>query len=258
MTAWAVASCVVLAAGTVAWPLPGSRARVRRVFGSARWPRGRPASRSASAPPPYRALAAAALAGTVALAVLFGGVVAGVIAAAYGAVALRAAAARIRVRERARLRAELLDAVGSAAADLRAGIPAGTALSAVAAVPAGTDPAGTDPIRLRVAAAVRLAEQTGAPLADVLERIEADARGTDRARAASAAQAAGATATAWLLAALPAGGIGLGYAIGTDPLGVLLHTPAGALCAFGALGLQLTGLGWARWLHRPAGSDGAS
>ncbi|WP_238359227.1 MULTISPECIES: type II secretion system F family protein [Micromonospora] len=94
-------------------------------------------------------------------------------------------------------------------------------------------------------AAVRLADRTGAPLADLIERIEADARSADRAVAAAAAQAAGARATAWLLAALPLGGIALGYGIGTDPLQVLLHTPIGGACAVAAIALQVVGLLWA-------------
>jgi tight adherence protein B len=91
----------------------------------------------------------------------------------------------------------------------------------------------------------RLAEQTGAPAADLVERIEADARAADRARAGAAAQAAGAQATALLLAALPLAGIGLGYTIGADPLQVLLHTPLGAACAVGAVLLQCGGMLWA-------------
>ncbi len=88
----------------------------------------------------------------------------------------------------------------------------------------------------------------GAPLADLVERIEADARSTDRGLAAATAQASGARATAWLLAALPLGGIGLGYGIGVDPLQVLLHTPVGGACAVAAVGLQVIGLLWAERL----------
>ena len=99
----------------------------------------------------------------------------------------------------------------------------------------------------------RLAEQTGAPAADLVERIEADARAADRAQASAAAQAAGAQATALLLAALPIGGIALGYAIGADPLQVLLHTSLGAACAVGAALLQCAGLFWAdRLTNGPA------
>ncbi len=107
----------------------------------------------------------------------------------------------------------------------------------------------TSPVdsRLRdlTAAVWRLAERTGAPVADLVDRIEADGRAADRGRAAAAAHAAGARATALLLAGLPAGGIALGYAIGVDPLRVLLRTPLGAACVAGALILQLGGLAWA-------------
>jgi tight adherence protein B len=91
----------------------------------------------------------------------------------------------------------------------------------------------------------RLAERTGAPAADLVERIEADARTADRAHASAAAQAAGAQATALLLAALPLGGIALGYGIGVAPLQILLHTTLGGGCAIGAALLQSAGLLWA-------------
>jgi tight adherence protein B len=102
-------------------------------------------------------------------------------------------------------------------------------------------------------AAFRLAEETGAPLADLLERIEADARAVDRAWTAGTAEAAGARATAVLLAALPLGGVALGYALGVDPLQVLLHTPIGAACACAGLLLQVVGLLWADRLTTTAG-----
>jgi tight adherence protein B len=94
------------------------------------------------------------------------------------------------------------------------------------------------------AAVWRLAERTGAPAADLVERIEADARAADRARASAAAEAAGAQMTGILLAALPFGGIALGYSIGAEPLDVLLHSPIGAGCAIGAVLLQSAGLLW--------------
>ncbi|SNT57320.1 tight adherence protein B [Asanoa hainanensis] len=106
-----------------------------------------------------------------------------------------------------------------------------------------------DPLARLARSAVTLAERTGAPLADLVDRIEADARAGDRARDAAAAQAAGAQATALLLAALPLGGLLLGYAIGSDPIAVLLHTPLGALCALGAVALQILGLAWSQRLQ---------
>lgn len=120
-------------------------------------------------------------------------------------------------------------------------------------IPSDTEALPDRPGRL-AQAAVRLADRTGAPLAELVERIEADARSTDRGLAAAAAQAAGARATAWLLAALPLGGIGLGYGIGVDPLDVLLHTPIGGGCAIVAVALQVVGLLWADRLGAvPAG-----
>jgi tight adherence protein B len=242
------AVCLVLAAVAVSWPGPGRRARRRRILAGAG-----PTARHLPVPRwlgrlrrPGRVQVGLLVAAAVVLAIAVGGVVAGIVAGVYGALATRTVHRRGAERSRTARRAELLDQLGSAAADLRAGLPADTAL---ASLRAATD----EPLLPRVRAAVVLAERTGAPLADVLERIEADARGADRSRLASAAQAAGSRATAWLLAALPAAGIALGYAIGADPLEVLLHTPIGAACAVGALALQLAGLGWAGRLTRPVG-----
>ena len=180
--------------------------------------------------------AAAAGAGFV-----LGGWVAASVAATYGALALRGVTRRARRQSEAAARSRSLDDLCSLAADLRAGLPP----AAVGRVP-GAAARGGDPRIAELTAAVwRLAERTGAPAADLVERIEADARAADRARASAAAQAAGAQATAILLAALPAGGIALGYSIGTDPLGILLHTGLGAACALGAVALQCAGLLWA-------------
>ncbi|PWR15185.1 hypothetical protein DKT69_12325 [Micromonospora sicca] len=132
--------------------------------------------------------------------------------------------------------------------------PGGPARSPEASVPDRPD--GPARVAELARAAVRLADRTGAPLAELLERIEADARAADRGLAAAAAQAAGARATAWLLAALPLGGIGLGYAIGVDPVAVLLHTPVGGASAVAAVGLQVGGLLWAERLGAAPGRVG--
>jgi tight adherence protein B len=172
------------------------------------------------------------------LGLILGGWVAAVVAASYAALGLRGVVRRARRRRTAAARSRSLDHLCSLAADLRAGLPP-------AAVSRGDGP-GTDPRIADLTAAVwRLAERTGAPAADLVERIEADARAADRAQASAAAQAAGAQATAMLLAALPAGGIALGYSIGADPLRILLHTGLGAACALGAVLLQCAGLLWA-------------
>ncbi|MGH8791028.1 MAG: type II secretion system F family protein, partial [Stackebrandtia sp.] len=60
---------------------------------------------------------------------------------------------------------------------------------------------------------------------------------------------AGAAASARLLAFLPVTGLLLGEAVGVEPTALLLHTPLGAACAFGAAALQAAGL---MWSHRIA------
>ncbi|BCJ72116.1 hypothetical protein CS0771_16600 [Catellatospora sp. IY07-71] len=143
-------------------------------------------------------------------------------------------------RSATRQRADSLDLIGAAAAELRAGAVGG--VGGVLLLP------DAELDRL-VHAARRLADGTGAPLAELLERLEAQSRAADRADAAAAAQAAGAQLTAVLLAALPVGGLGLGYLIGVDPLRILLHTPVGVGCACGAAVLQAAGLAWTRRLQ---------
>lgn len=219
---------------------------------------------------------------------IFGGPVAAAVSLVYGALTARALARRIAKRSDTTARARQLDDLCALAADLRAGLPPAAAADLPTTLSTGTPPptihhgegppstdslraARTSPNRglagavskhavhheLRITALTtavwRLAEQTGAPAADLIDRIEADARTADRAQASAAAQAAGAQATALLLAALPLGGIALGYAIGADPLQVLLHTPLGAACAAGAVLLQCAGLFWSdRLTNGPA------
>jgi Flp pilus assembly protein TadB len=271
---WLVAAtCLVAAAVVLGWP---QRSRPARLLAASR-PEGRSLRARVEALSGPRAMiltiALAALAGT-----LVAGPVAGVVAGGYGAIAVRSILRRRTSRATAAMRTRSLDALCGLAADLRAGLPAGAA--PVGAALAGsadpgpplagsmrmhslqtgatsggrsgstdpaTGPAGIEDRRMAqlAGAAWRLAERTGAPIADLVERIEADARATDRADASAAAQAAGARATAWLLAGLPVGGIALGYTIGADPLAVLLHTPIGAACATGAIALQVAGLTWA-------------
>jgi tight adherence protein B len=135
-----------------------------------------------------------------------------------------------------------------------AGTPVGRSLGAVGttARSAGGSQRCAVVIRQRVRAAVRVAEVAGAPLADLLDRLDADLRARRLVALHSAAQAAGATATSALLAALPVAGIGLGYALGVDPGHQLLHTRLGAGCVLAALALQLAGLAWVGRIARGA------
>jgi tight adherence protein B len=187
------------------------------------------------------------LAGAVLAALLAGGPVAGTVAAVYAALAGRALRRRSARRRTATARSAALDDLVALAADLRAGLPpvAAHRLELTPAAAGRPGPAPADRLARLTASVWRLAERTGAPAADLVERIEADARAADRAVAKAAAQGAGAQATAMLLAGLPLGGIGLGVGIGADPVRVLLHTPIGAACAIGAVLLQCGGLLWA-------------
>ncbi|MEH1055971.1 hypothetical protein V6U89_12255 [Micromonospora sp. CPCC 206171] len=223
---------------------------VRTADTSARWPgalatgwpltqaQGAEGFRALLAPlvaHPRRTLLLVGLA-AAALGALAAGPVAGILLAGYGALGARALLRRRVVRHAVGERRRRLDQLCGLAADLRAGLP----------VPTPDDDG--DRLASLSRAAVRLADRTGAPLAELLERVEGDARALDRGLAAASAQAAGARATALLLAALPLGGIGLGYGIGADPVAVLLHTPVGAVSALTAMGLQIGGLLWAERL----------
>ncbi len=206
---------------------------------------------------PWRTVASGASL-VCALAVAAGGPVAGVVAAVYAVLVGRALVRRANSRQAVAARVNALDELAAIAADLRAGLPVPSPLASgllSAALPASSRLDARVPLPAPIASAGRLgelassvwrlAEQTGAAAADLVERIEADGRAADRAAASAAAQAAGAQATALLLAALPLGGIGLGLAIGANPIHVLLHTPLGAACAITAVLLQAGGLLWA-------------
>jgi tight adherence protein B len=172
---------------------------------------------------------------------MFAGPVAAVISAGYAATGGVVVTSRRRAAADAKAFAAALAAIGAVAADLRAG---GDPLVALARVQPALQPAAASSMSRRVGAALRVADDTGAPLAELLDRLETDGRTLARARAAATAQASGAQATAWLLAALPAAGIALGTGVGADPVGVLLRTPLGAACAGGAMTFQILGLAW--------------
>jgi len=225
----------------------------------AAWWRG---PRAARWGPPAAALAGAGvgfvLAGPVAAAAL----------SAYGAagfVIARGFAARRAVRRAQRLAG---DAVLGFAADLRAGLALGPAWRAaeealrqaesglLARGRGGRDRGGAGtggPVTVvaqRLAAATALAEACGAPLADVLERLDTHLRAVQRAQAAADSEAAGVRASAALLAVMPLAGLGLGVAVGVDPWRVLLHTPVGSAALGLAVVLQLVGIAWtARLAH---------
>jgi len=106
-----------------------------------------------------------------------------------------------------------------------------------------------------VAACWRVAVGSGAGLAAGLGRLENALRAERRQRDELRAQLAGAWSTVTVLALLPVVGLGLGAALGADPLGVLLHSTAGLVCLVAGLLLEACGLFWAARIVR-AGEAG--
>ncbi|MFJ8854521.1 type II secretion system F family protein [Streptomyces sp. NPDC102437] len=106
-----------------------------------------------------------------------------------------------------------------------------------------------------VAACWRVAVDGGAGLAVGLDRLEGALRAERRRREELRAQLAGAWSTVAVLALLPVLGLGLGAALGADPLRVLLHTPAGLVCLVTGGLLEAAGLCWAARIVR-AGEAG--
>jgi tight adherence protein B len=191
-------------------------------------------------------------AGFGALGLTLGGPVAGTVAASYGAAAVVMLNRRSRTKNESQSRVVAVDAVAALAAELRAGAAVGPALATIRASVEGPRVvgAGAHAVAGRLTAAIELAETSGAPLADVLDRLDSHLRAAERARSTAEAQAAGALASAALLAVMPVAGAGLGVLVGINPAQVLLHTPIGAACLCAAVLLQLAGLAWSARLSR--------
>jgi tight adherence protein B len=264
MTGTLATAMLLVAAAVVAVP-GGSRARLARLTGR-RWiawsdlvGSGRRALLRVQGAQRWAVPLAGC--GSGLLAAVGYGPVAGVVVAAYGGLAARLLVRRHTTRVTREALHHTLDGLACLVGDLRAGIPPATALDAalplLTAEPGATsmadlarqaDSSVRGQVLGRLAAAWQVAEAAGAPLGDVLERLDAEVRSAERARALAAAQAASSQVTAVLLGALPVAGVALGYGMGADPLAVLLETPVGAACAITAVVLQLAGLGWTRRL----------
>ncbi|WP_237285927.1 type II secretion system F family protein [Streptomyces niveus] len=96
-----------------------------------------------------------------------------------------------------------------------------------------------------VAACWRVAVDGGAGLAAGLERLGATLRAQRDQEDALRAQLAGAWSTVVVLALLPLVGLAMGWAMGADPMNVLLHTPAGLSCLVVGGLLEAVGFWWA-------------
>jgi len=161
-------------------------------------------------------------------------------------------------------RGQIIEALDVLAADLSAGRPPIDALEGAASVsvdfqvayaaaklggdvPGALDLAAEAPgakgLRA-LAAAWRVAEESGAAFATLAERLAASLRADEAIHRQTEASLAGARSTARLLAALPIFGIALGYSLGAEPLTFLTATPSGWLCLATGLTLTAAGLHW--------------
>lgn len=142
---------------------------------------------------------------------------------------------------------ERASALGLPTADaLRSAVRHGTAMAPGAGLhrkSAGLSP-GQRTVWLDVAACFEICEASGAPIAAVLSRL-ADRLEVEQDTAELRETAlAGPRSTVRLLTWLPFIGLGLGMAMGVDPLGVLLGGPLGWACLGAGLVLVICGRWW--------------
>jgi tight adherence protein B len=152
--------------------------------------------------------------------------------------------------------AGLLAVVEAVVTQMRAGADPAVAWSVAGEIVAGADlaPGGpaaseaADTVTGRaVSAAWRLADRTGAPLADTLDGLCVGLRQQTEVAAAIDGELAAPRATARLLALLPLAGLAIGQLIGADPLQVLMSSLLGRCCAAAGAVLLVTGQLWMRW-----------
>jgi tight adherence protein B len=195
-----------------------------------------------------------------------------------GAAAVPLVARRLRAVERNRAKERRARGVvalcGTAAGELRAGLQPVQALVAAAESTGGLGAAeglvlaavrfgGDVPEALRqaagepganglagLAACWQVAVDGGAGLAAGFDRLEAALRAEQHQREGLRAQLAGAWSTVTVLALLPVVGLAMGWALGADPLRVLLHTSAGLACLTAGGLLEAAGLWWAARIVR--------
>jgi tight adherence protein B len=116
---------------------------------------------------------------------------------------------------------------------------------------------GREPrIWCELAACFDIAEASGCPLADVLARFAAQLEVEDDAEAARQTALAGPKATVGLLTWLPLMGLGLGMALGVDPLAILVGTPLGIAALGAGAALTVSGRIWSARLVRTAAGAG--
>lgn len=256
-----VVAALFLAAAVEVWQ-PSPRRLIDLRLGSSGAPLGRRTVRPATALVPVGTLVLVRSDGPALVIGL-------ALVAAAIAVAELAAQARRHATERRRRR-DWVDALSFLAAELRAGALPDVALRSVASEEPDLAPVaraasrGGDVVALlrtaaaapgadaleAVASAWRVAERSGAPVADVLTGLVERIRDEVELEREVEAELAPARATARVMAVLPVMGLALGAGSGADPVHVVTSTWPGAACAALGIGFAVVGL---VWMERVAG-----
>ncbi|WP_219995710.1 type II secretion system F family protein [Schumannella sp. 10F1B-5-1] len=139
-----------------------------------------------------------------------------------------------------------------------AAIDEGTPLATAIADALAEFDADLEAVWAPVAAAWRVAEVSGAPLAPTLDRLARVLAGLDESAREVEVALAGPTASARIVTALPVVGILFGLAIGADTIATLFTTGPGLVCLVVGLGLMAGGALWSRRLVRSARSTDAT
>ena len=142
--------------------------------------------------------------------------------------------------------AEDCPVLARAASGARLGADVGDQLAGAASAP------GMGGMAL-IAAAWRVSERSGAPVADVLAGVAENLRRERRMRGLVEAELAAARSTGHIMAALPFLAILLGFAAGADPLRFLFGEAVGQLLVLGGVVLTAAGVLWIDRLARPRG-----
>lgn len=160
-----------------------------------------------------------------------------------------------------------VDAVLAVAAALRAGAAPAEAWrrcwgvvapDGVPSLPDARSRCADDRHAAAVVAGARLAARTGAPLAEVLERVGASLAQDEAVEGQRRAALAGPQATVRVLSWLPVVGAALGWSLGADPVGVLLDGGTGTALLTGAGVLTWLGRRWSGRLLRAARAAGSA
>ncbi|MBM7824520.1 tight adherence protein B [Arcanobacterium pluranimalium] len=91
-------------------------------------------------------------------------------------------------------------------------------------------------------AVCRMGQATGAPMADILDACAAGITEASEAMSARKIAMAGPLTSARMLAALPAFGVLIGYALGVDPIDFLLHSTLGNIALVLGICAEIAGI----------------